>query len=248
MGDDIVVATWPVLLWLQARFWKRRALAVAAMTTISLLVFAVPLTLAIGTVVFERRRDRRCPQIGVRLSHAYRAGLGGQFSVRRAEGGARVGASQSVRRRGAAGESDALRGQREQWFVAEAGDLGILFLQFLLTLVLTALMYARGEAAALAVARFSHRLAGQRGENAVQLASLAIRSVALGVVVTAVVQAALGGAGLAVAGVPFAGLLTAVMALLCISQVGPSPVLIPALVWLYWTAILDGARSFSCGP
>jgi predicted PurR-regulated permease PerM len=44
----------------------------------------------------------------------------------------------------------------------------------------------------------------------------------------------LGGIGLAIAGVPFAGLLTAVMLLLCIAQVGPSPVLVPAVIWLYW--------------
>src|SRR5438552_16313587 len=49
----IVVATWPVMLWFQARLWKRRSLAVAVMTLILLLVFVVPLTLAIGTVVLN---------------------------------------------------------------------------------------------------------------------------------------------------------------------------------------------------
>ena len=41
----IVVATWPVMLWFQARLWRRRSLAVAAMTVILLLLFMVPLTL-----------------------------------------------------------------------------------------------------------------------------------------------------------------------------------------------------------
>ncbi len=67
------------------------------------------------------------------------------------------------------------------------------------------------------------------------LAGQAIRGVALGVGVTALVQAGLGGIGLAIAGVPFAGLLTAVMLLLCIAQLGPMLVLIPAVVWLYWS-------------
>jgi len=58
--------------------------------------------------------------------------------------------------------------------------------------------------------------------------------VALGVVVTALVQALLGGIGLAVAGVPFAALLTAVMFLFSIAQIGAVPVLIPAVIWLYW--------------
>jgi predicted PurR-regulated permease PerM len=49
----ISVATWPAMLWLQARLWRRRSLAVAGMTVILLLVFVVPLALAIGTIVLN---------------------------------------------------------------------------------------------------------------------------------------------------------------------------------------------------
>ena len=70
------------------------------------------------------------------------------------------------------------------------------------------------------------------------LAGKAIRGVALGVVVTAIVQAAVGGIGLAITGVGAAALLTAVMFILCLAQVGPGVVLIPALIWVYWK---DGA-------
>ena len=63
------------------------------------------------------------------------------------------------------------------------------------------------------------------------LAGGAIRGVALGVGVTALVQALLGGLGLALAGVPFAGLLTALMFMLCIAQIGPIPVLLGAAGW-----------------
>ena len=54
-------------------------------------------------------------------------------------------------------------------------------------------------------------------------------AVAMGVVVTALIQSALGGIGLWVAGVPFASLLTAVMLLLAIAQIGVVPVLACAL-------------------
>ena len=57
---------------------------------------------------------------------------------------------------------------------------------------------------------------------------------ALGVGVTAIVQALLGGIGLAIAGVPFAGLLTALMFMLCIAQIGALPVLVPAAIWAFW--------------
>ena len=61
-----------------------------------------------------------------------------------------------------------------------------------------------------------------------------IRGVALGVGVTAVVQSVLGGITLAIVDIPFAGLLTALMFMLCIAQVGPAPVLVPAVIWVFW--------------
>ena len=83
---------------------------------------------------------------------------------------------------------------------------------------------------------------------AVRLAGQAIRSVALGVVVTAVAQSVLGGIGLAVVGVPFATVLTALMFVLCLAQVGPGLVLIPAVVWMYLRrrrTVGDGAAGLS---
>jgi predicted PurR-regulated permease PerM len=67
------------------------------------------------------------------------------------------------------------------------------------------------------------------------LAGKAVRGIVLGVVVTALVQAAVGGVGLFIVGVPAAALLTAVMSILCLAQLGPLLVLIPAIIWLYWS-------------
>jgi predicted PurR-regulated permease PerM len=103
-----------------------------------------------------------------------------------------------------------------------------------LTVAIAAIMYARGEQAAASAVRFGRRLGGDRGEMAVRLAGQAIRGVALGVVVTALAQSVLGGIGLAVVGVPFASLLTALMFVLCLAQIGPGLVLIPAVAWMYY--------------
>jgi predicted PurR-regulated permease PerM len=84
------------------------------------------------------------------------------------------------------------------------------------------------------VRRFAQRLAGDRGASTVKLAGDAIRGVALGVGVTALVQSVLGGIALAIVDVPFAGLLSALMFMLCIAQVGPSPVLVPAVIWVFY--------------
>jgi predicted PurR-regulated permease PerM len=122
-----------------------------------------------------------------------------------------------------------------RWFVAEVGSVGFLLVQFLLTVAIAAVLYAGGEAFADGVRRFARRLAGARGVGAVQLAGGAIRGVALGVGITAIVQSVLGGVGLAVAGVPFAGLMTALMFMLCIAQLGPILVLLPAALWVLWS-------------
>jgi predicted PurR-regulated permease PerM len=111
----------------------------------------------------------------------------------------------------------------------------MMFVQFLLTVIICAILYAGGEPAADAVRRFFRRLAGQKGDDMIVLAARAIRGVALGVVVTAVVQSLLGGIGLAVAGVPAAAVLTAIMFMLCIAQLGPALILFPAVAWLFWS-------------
>src|SRR5664279_364627 len=95
-------------------------------------------------------------------------------------------------------------------------------------------MYAHGETAAAGVRRFGHRLAGSRGEEVVLLAGRAINGVALGIGGTAVIQTVLSGVGLAIAGVPFAGILTALILVLSVAQIGAIPVLLPAALWLYY--------------
>ena len=48
-------------------------------------------------------------------------------------------------------------------------------------------------------------------------------------------QAVLGGIGLAISGVPYATIFTVVMLMTCLAQLGPLLVLVPCIIWLYWT-------------
>jgi predicted PurR-regulated permease PerM len=121
------------------------------------------------------------------------------------------------------------------WAIAATGGVGTLFIQFLLIVVLTVILYSQGEVAAAGALAFGRRIGDERGEKTIRLAGQAVRSVALGVVVTALVQSLLAGAGLWVTGVPHAGLLTAFMFVLCIAQIGPVLVVLPAIAWLYWS-------------
>jgi predicted PurR-regulated permease PerM len=75
-----------------------------------------------------------------------------------------------------------------RWFAAKAGSIMLMFLQFVLIVIISAILYAKGEAAASGVRRFAQRLAGRHGEDSVNLSAKAIRGVALGIVVTAVIR------------------------------------------------------------
>jgi predicted PurR-regulated permease PerM len=234
-ATTLVVATWPIMLQVEKRLWHLRGLAVAVMTLALLFVFVVPFWLAITTIAdnFDRLVDWGTALASFKLPPppAWLAGvpLFGERASLFWENAAAAGLDPLV------AKAAPYAGGVASWFVAALGGLGIVLVQFLLTVVVAALMYAGGEHAAAAIRRFGHRLAGDRGEQSVQLAGQAIRSVALGVVVTALAQSVLGGIGIALTGVPFAAVLTAVMFMLCIAQIGPLPVLVPAVIWLYWS-------------
>ncbi len=231
----IVVVTWPLLLRLQARLWKSRGLAISVMMVLLLLLVVLPLMLAVGTLVanageiVDRARllaSLRMPQAPEWIANLPLVGDSLATSWR------------DVAASGLEGLSARLvpyAGIVTTWFVARAGNVGYFALEFLLTLGLAAFMYAHGEAAAAAATRLGRRLGGKQGEDLVRLAGQAIRGVALGVGLTAAIQAVLGGLGLVAVGVPFAGLLTALLFVLCIAQIGMLVVLIPAVVWVYWT-------------
>ena len=121
------------------------------------------------------------------------------------------------------------------WLLSITGGLGLVIVHFLLTTIITAILYARGELAATGVLMFVRRIGQERGEQAVRLAAQAVRGVALGVIVTALLQSVLAGLGLWLCGVPRPGLLLAVIFVLGVTQIGPLPVLVPATIWLYWS-------------
>ncbi|HYC13430.1 MAG TPA: AI-2E family transporter YdiK [Stellaceae bacterium] len=231
----VVVATWPIMTRAQAWLWNRRSLAVVAMTLVLLLLFFLPFAAAIGVIVGNASLIAgwadRLSSMDVPPPPPWIADL--------PLVGDRI--MQFWDEIGSAGIHELLLkaqpyvGPFTRELLSTLGSFGLVLVQFLLTVAFAAILYARGEAAAGGAIRFCRRLAGERGEGSLRLAAQAIRSVALGVVLTALVQTAVSGLGLMIAGVPFAPILTAVTFMLCIAQIGPAPVLIPALIWMFST-------------
>jgi predicted PurR-regulated permease PerM len=231
----IVVATWPLFLRLEVLLWGSRRLAVAVMTVGLLLLLVVPLFFAIVSIV--ENADRVTEWSGLAANFTVPAPPA--WVARLPVVGAKITAGWG---RIAALSSDELSGHLVPyvgtvvgWFVARIGGLGMMLVHFLLTIVIAAILYGNGQAAADAVLQFARRLAGPQGEHVAELAAQAVRAVALGVVVTAVVDSGLGGIGLALAGVPFVAVLTALLFLSGVAQIGPTLVLVPAVFWVYWT-------------
>jgi predicted PurR-regulated permease PerM len=231
----IVAATWPLMLRLQSVLWGRRSLAVLLVTSALLLLLFIPLSIAIGAIVENVGQIiawvKSLQTFQLPAAPAWLVGLPvvGPRAGELWNHVATSGVDQLAR------ETAPYAATVAAWLIGQIGNIGLIVLQFLLTVAVAAILYANGEEAARLVLRFGHRLAGERGANAMRLAGRAIRGVALGIVVTALVQSALGGISLAIAGVPFAALLSGVMFVLCIAQVGPMLVLVPAVIWLYWS-------------
>jgi predicted PurR-regulated permease PerM len=235
----IVVATWPILMRIESLAGGRRGIAVAVLTGALLLLLVLPLFFAIDAIVgnsdlvVDWARSlatasvpqppdwvASIPLFGTRLAERWREAAGMSPDQLTA---AVVPYAQSV----------------ALWLMQQIGSLGLLIVQFLLTVVISALLYANGESAAEAADRIAARLAGAQGHEALVLAGQAVRGVALGVVVTALVQTALIAAGMTVAGVPYASILVAATFVLCVAQIGPIPILIPTVIWV-WSAMGTG--------
>ena len=229
----IVVAVWPLVLRLQKLLWGSRGLAVTLMTIIVVVLFVVPFWLAVTTILnhidalvglahtaFAFRLPPpphwagEIPIVGDKLSEVWDKFQGKGLSTVLPSTAPYIGSA-------------------AQWILASAGSFGRLLVQFILTTIIVAIMSTHGEAGANLATQFGYRLGGDRGEQMVVLAGRAIRAVALGVMLTSLTDAIVGGIGLVIAGVPLATLLTAVMFIACVAQIGPGIVLIPADIWMF---------------
>ncbi len=231
----LVVSTWPMLTSLQARLGGRRGPAVALMTLGLLLLLILPLGAAFETIAGNAGRvtalAKTLADSGVPRPPEWVGGI----PLVGAKAAATWASMADAGPDGLVARLSPYASDAARWVLGHLGTVGGLLLHFLMVVVFSAILYASGEEAARGVRRFGRRLAAERGESSVVLAGQAIRAVAMGVGVTALVQTVLGGLGLAMAGVPMAGLLSAVMLVLCIAQLGPALILFPAVGWMYFT-------------
>src|SRR5215203_924763 len=169
----VVVSTWPLMLAVQKRLWGKRGLAVIVMTTALLLIVIVPLAFAVLAIT-EHAEDvaeqlkalahvsvptpppwvENVPLVGPKLASDWQAVAALSTSELHAH------LTPYVKR-------------TVGWILSKAGGLAEFFLHLVLTVIISVLLYLKGEAAAEGLRSFARRLAGPRGEQSVTLAGQA---------------------------------------------------------------------------
>ncbi len=233
----IVVATWPLLEAIEQRLSGRRSVAAAIMTLALLLVFLMPLAMAVVTITthFEEIAG------WLNSVSTFHLPTTPSWLIELPLVGEKIDALWTeIASTGIA----SLKPYANQLFglaTKNLSSVGSALVQIIVTLAISGILYLQGDMAAKGIRLFFYRLAGAQGDRAVVLAAQAVRGVALGVVVTAIAQSLLGGFGLLMTSVPFTGPLTLLMFVFCLAQIGPMIVLLPAVGWMYWADNFSGA-------
>jgi predicted PurR-regulated permease PerM len=224
--------TWPVFLRLDYILGGRRALSALTATLLLIATIALPVSI-LGSTLAEnvpslisatqklvqegppRLPDwvSRTPLIGSRISDYWNY-LGDSASNRMQELTKLLPATKTIVLRGG---SALARG----------------ILQILLSLLMAFFFYRDGQTVANRFSAAIHRIAGERGDQLLDLAGATVRAVVYGVLGTALLQGIAAAIGFAIARVPGAVSLGFVTFLLSFLPGGPLIVAAPAAFWLY---------------
>jgi predicted PurR-regulated permease PerM len=239
----IAVALYPIFDWLARRLRRFRVLAAIAITLLSLLVMlgpaawlglslaetvrALAVGLGDGTIALPPppQAIKSWPLVG---SETYQLWEMASTNIR----GLLVQAAPYLKPYGST-------------LLAAAGGLGLDMLKFILAIIISGFLFIPGPALVDSTKNIFHHLAEARGEAFVDISGATIRIISRGVIGVAIIQTLLAGIGLIIAGVPAAGLISFLVLVLGIVQIGPSIVILPLIVWSWFTMDTMTAVVFS---
>ncbi len=229
----VTIACWPLMLKIQKKLWNKRILAVIAVTTLLILVFVIPIGFLINSILDNSTKIiawasdpghltfpksnwlSRLPVVGTHLTNVWDNMI--------ADGGKTLIA-----------KIQPYAGKTASWFLSQIVNVGYFLLHSSLMVFFSALLFYHGETVAKNINNFAHRVSPTKGYFITHLATQAIRAVALGIVLTALFQALLGGVSMSIAGIKFTTFLTILIFISCLAQLGPLPILLPCIFWLFF--------------
>jgi predicted PurR-regulated permease PerM len=239
----IAVALYPVFYWLSSKLYGYRVVAACAITVLSLLLMLGPATwlglsladsvrvlitrLGEGTIALPPPPEaiKHWPLIGNKAYETWdlastnlRALLAQAVPYLKPVGGTLLGV---------------------------AGSFGINLLKFIAATIISGFLFIPGPALVESIKNVLRHLAGARGAMFVDMAGATVRTISRGIIGVAVLQALLAGIGLIIAGVPAPGLISFLVLLLGIIQIGPSIILVPLVIWSWFAMDATSAALFS---
>jgi len=132
-----------------------------------------------------------------------------------------------------------------QFLLGMASNAGSWMLTFLVSVIIAGFLFSSGGQLAAATKTFALKLDSKRGEEFVKIAGATIRAVSRGVIGISLLESVVGGIGVALAGVPFASLLAVAILVLGIIQIGPLIIVLPLIVWGWFSLSTGGALAFT---
>lgn len=121
-----------------------------------------------------------------------------------------------------------------EYLLGMARNAGVGTLKFLLSVILSGFLLAYAQQLLIGMRALARRIDPSNGENYLNLSGATINAVSRGVMGLSIMQAVIGGVGMYLAEVPGANLLTIVILVLGIVQIGPLLVVAPVVFWA-WT-------------
>jgi predicted PurR-regulated permease PerM len=230
-GIIITVSTWPLYRWLAQRLGGRRKTASAIMSVGLLVVLVVPISLLVEslaegiaavagllreltTVQLPPPPDwlRALPVVGITLDERWREAM--------------------VDLPAALQQLQPYIGTATGWALTWGAELGVAAIQFVVAVVIAAILYVTGENAAGVARRFVARIGGAHHLGLLDVAAQTIRGVAAGIIFTAFIQAVLLALGLAVVGAPGPVVLGFITFFFLVLQLPNWLIWLPVVIWL----------------
>ncbi|WP_184473256.1 AI-2E family transporter [Rhizobium esperanzae] len=129
--------------------------------------------------------------------------------------------------------------------LTKLASIGAGLLGFIVSVVLSGFLMTTGERMSSIVSALANRVAGDRGVGFAKLAATTVRNVSRGVIGVAFLQTLLCGLCFVVFDLPARGALTFAIFILCVMQIGPALVLIPAIIWAWFSWPVSTSLAFT---
>lgn len=129
--------------------------------------------------------------------------------------------------------------------IAKFAAIGGGVLSFVASVILSGIFLTMSPRLAATIQVLAGRIGGERGVGFARLAGSTVRNVSRGVIGVALLQTLLCGLCFAFFDIPARGALTFVVFMLCLMQLGPGLVLIPAIIWAWFSWPASMAFAFT---